>query len=195
MGRESLELGLRPIWLRKRMLALFQESCTKQSLDEITEVDCRSSRICSSAKRLRTQPRAPALFTMFSKGCTPSFAPTRFSSLAYLGGKPYYDVKGGGRVDASGGTQGTVPVSVMLHDKQPVLGILFVDGMPRGRGRTRRGGVTWDFKKNVLHLQLNRNLIVSNPESEGPRGLVRSRAPGCDGATGCMQGQGRSNRR
>jgi integrase len=167
------------------MLALFQESCSKQFLDQITEADCQQF-IRFLRKRYDSAKGARTVYNVF-QGLNTFLRANKVFIAGALLGKLDYDEK---VVDAYTPAELNALFAACDADDKLVWEYFLWTGCREGEV----AHAEWcdlDFKKNVLHVQPKARPQL---ESEGPRGSVRARASGCDGETGSTQGQGRSDR-
>ena len=132
---------------RKRMLALFQESCSKQFLDQITEADCQQF-IRFLRKRYDSAKGARTVYNVF-QGLNTFLRANKVFIAGELLGKLDYDEK---IVDAYTKDELRALKAACTEEEWPVWAFFWWSGCREGEV-SHAEWCDLDFRKNVLHVQ------------------------------------------
>ncbi|MFZ1050341.1 MAG: site-specific integrase [Candidatus Sulfotelmatobacter sp.] len=132
---------------RKRMLALFQESCTKQFLDQITEADCQQF-IRFLRKRYDSAKGARTVYNVF-QGLNTFLRANKVFIAGELLGKLDYDEK---IVDAYTKDELRALKAACTEEEWPVWAFFWWSGCREGEV-SHAEWCDLDLRKNVLHVQ------------------------------------------
>jgi integrase len=132
---------------RKRMLALFQESCSKQFLDQITEADCQQF-IRFLRKRYDSAKGARTVYNVF-QGLNTFLRANKVFIAGELLGKLDYDEK---IVDAYTKDELRALKAACTEEEWPVWAFFWWSGCREGEV-SHAEWCDLDLRKNVLHVQ------------------------------------------